>query len=534
MAGRETPRQKLIAMMYLVLTALLALNLSKDVINAFVVVNDTVKKTNLNLSHKLDDIYDNFEKNYMFDGVKVKPHWDKAVVAQELSTALVSYLTNIRNEVVAVTAGISIDSASKVSIKDIAKKDNFDIPTAYFLGSSSTGAGSVASDINQQINSYHKEIKELANEAGFKNFKTGLEIKGPYYSADGMKESWETHFFYHTILAADVTILNKLISDVRNTEFDLVNSLHKLIGKDDFKFDKIEAKILPESKYVLSGDEYKAEIIVAAYDTSQIPEVYFMEDIEYMYETQIRDANLIKSSSGKIDINFRAFYPGRKTYAGIVRVKTGSGNIQDYHFTGEYQVVSSSYSISAKKMNVFYVGVSNPVSIDISGIPRSKIIPTISCGYISDDPYSGDWIVNVPNGCRETNIKLNAYVNGELRYLGSKRFRVKKLPSPKATIANKSSGFISSDILIAAGAIIPRMPDDFDFASTFVVSSFSMSIQRGFKIYSLESKSAYLTSEMVDHIRRSNRGQSIVFENIVTRDSEGLEREISPIVLTIN
>ena len=133
---------------------------------------------------------------------------------------------------------------------------------------------------------------------------------------------------------------------------------------------------------------------------------------------------------------------GLKKYAGFVRVKTGTGILNDYHFNGEYFVTKPSYSISAKKMNVFYIGVDNPVSIDISGIPRENLIPSISCGTIKPDPSSPDWIVNIPSGFTDAIVTISANINNERKYLGSKRFRVKDIPDPIASIANKNSGII--------------------------------------------------------------------------------------------
>lgn len=534
MAGKETPRQRMIGIMYLVLTALLALNVSKDVINAFVVVNESVMESNYNLSNKLDDIYANFEKNYLFNQAKVKPFWDKAIIVKEKSDELVDYVRSVRYEVISKTEGISIDSATKISVKDIKKKDNYDIPTTYFIGSQYNDYDGVAKELKRRIDIFREELIKQVDVKNKDNLNLGLNTKGPYFNADGLEEDWGTHFFYHTILAADIAILNKIISDIYNAEFDVVNLLHKSIGQGDFKFDKIEAKVLPESKYVFRGDVYNAEIIVAAYDTSQSPEVYYLNDLDYLSVSQINRANVLRSETGKINLRLPASSLGTKKYAGIVRAKTGLGVVNDYHFSGEYTVTNPSYSISAKKMNVFYIGVDNPVSIDISGIPREKISPTISNGTIIADPSSNDWIVEVPTGSPDVVINIRATINGELKNMGSKKFRVKNMPNPIATIANKSSGVLKKEIMIAAGAILPKMPDDFDFDHYFVISSFTMSLQRGFKVYNLDSKNTYLTKEMIGQIEKTNRGQSIVFENIIVRDPEGKEREISPIVLTIN
>ena len=533
-AIRETPRQKMIGMMYLVLLALLALNVSKDVINAFVVVDENILQSNENLSKKLQDIYLNFEKIYQLNRIKVKPFWEKAKEAKILSQEMVQYIDNIRYELISKTEGISIDSAKNISVKDIQKKDNNTIPTNYFLGNSDDGSDGVSKELKDKINEYNKIMLKLVDPKYSDIVNLGLSTEGPYYNADGKEQNWETHFFYNTILAADIPILNKIISDIYNAEYDVVNLLHKSIGQGDFKFDKIEAKVLPNSNFVFIGDEYKAEIIVAAYDTTQNPEIYFLEGVDYLPLSQLDQATLLDRIPGKTNIMFPARSEGIKKYAGIVRTKTSTGIIQDYHFNGEYVVAEPSYTISAKKMNVFYIGVGNPVSISISGIPKENLIPSISCGTLERDPSNDDWIVNIPPDFTEAIINISANINGVIRKLGVKKFRVKRLPNPVATIANKNSGVIDREIMIAAGVISPKMPSDFEFDHSFLISSFTMTIQRGFKVYHFNSSNSYLTDEMIEQIKRTNRGQNIVFEDIIARDPDGVERTISPIVLTIN
>lgn len=534
MAGRETPRQRMIGIMYLVLTALLALNVSKDVINAFVVVNENILESNINLSQKLQDIYANFEKNYNFNQTKVKPFWDGAKEARVLSNEMVKYINNIRYEVIATTERVSIDSAKNIRVKDINKKDNNTAPTTYFLGKQHDDSVTIAKQLKNRIIEYRKNMLNLVDPKNFENVNIGLNTEGPYYDADETEENWEMHFFYNTIIVADITILNKLITDVHNAEFDIVNLLHKSIGQGDFKFDRIEAKILPRSNFVFIGDEYNAEIIVAAYDTSQSPEVYYSQGIDFLPVEQYKQAILLDSKSGKIVINLPARSEGIKKYAGFVRSKAGMGIINDYHFSGEYIVAKPSYTISAKKMNVFYTGVDNPVSISISGLPKESLTPSISCGTLKRDPTNDDWIVNIPAGFTEAIINISVNINGVQRAMGSKRFRVKRFPNPIATIANKNSGVINREIMIAAGTITPKMPEDFEFDLSFEVTSFTMTIQRGFKVYNLNSNNSYLTDEMIQQIKRTNRGQNIMFENIIARDPDSLNRTLAPIVLTIN
>ncbi|PIY30477.1 MAG: hypothetical protein COZ08_12680, partial [Bacteroidetes bacterium CG_4_10_14_3_um_filter_42_6] len=166
---KESPRQRMISMMYLVLTALLALNVSKDVINAFLVVNDNIVQTNENLSQKLNDIYADFEKNYQINQVKVKPYWEKAQEAKALSREMVDYVQNVRNELIADTENVSIDSAKLISVKNIKKKDNYLVPTRYFMGSSNDGSDGASKKLKDRIILFRQEMLALVDPRNLQN-----------------------------------------------------------------------------------------------------------------------------------------------------------------------------------------------------------------------------------------------------------------------------------------------------------------------------------------------------------------------------
>ncbi len=534
MAGyKETTRQKMISMMYLVLYALLALNVSKQVLDAFVVVNKSIEVTNKNLSQRLEDMYSGFEKNYEFNPGKVKPYWDKAKQARMLSQDLVNYIQQVKNQVVAKTEHISMDSARITPLRLLNSKDDYETPTNYFLGNTDDGQSGMAIKLKNKLDDFRKNLLALVDQAEFKDINSNLATTGPYFNADGQKQNWQLHYFYHTILAADITILNKFQSDVYNAEYEIVDYLYKSIGKGNFKFDKIEAKILPKSNFVFQGDDYQAQVIVAAYDTTQSPSVYLKRGVDYLAPDSAKDATLLGVSPGRIMINFPAEKLGVNQYAGFVRERMANGEINDFPFHGEYVVSKPLLTVSAKKMNIFYIGVSNPVSIAISGIPAENLMPVISCGTIQRVPNSTDWVVNIPPGNKLALIKVFADINGEKRQLGSKLFRVKKLPTPVATIGGRNSGGITAQIMLAAGALAPQMPDDFDFDQSFSITSFTMTLQRGWQVFHYNSGNAYLTGEMRDQIQRTNRGQNIIFENIMASDPNGITRKLAPIILTI-
>jgi gliding motility-associated protein GldM len=531
---KETPRQKMIGMMYLVLTALLALNVSKDVLNAFSVVNDSVLLTNENFSRKRTGVYKDFENNYSLNQIEVGPFWDKAKKAMALSAEMVEYIENLRDNLISATENIPLDSAGKIPLLKLQTRDNYTSPTNFLIGSQEDGSTGKARELKKKIIKYREDMINLVDPKYRDQIRLGLETDGNYFDASGKKQSWEFHYFYDLPLAADIPILNKFITEVNNAELEVVNNLLYAISADDFKYDRIEAKVLPKTNYLFTGDQYEAEVIVAAYDTSQSPNVYFMRGVDSLPVSLKDQATLISSQNGRINFNFPASSAGLQKYAGFVSVKNSSGSENTYHFNSEYIVSQPSLTVSATNMNVLYVGVNNPLSISVSGVPAENIFPVISSGTLKPNKgKGGGWIATVPAGNRQATIEVSVKINGKMKRMGSEIYRVKNLPDPVPYIASIKDGFVSRDNLIASGRIIPRMPDDFEFDYSFQVLSFKMTMQRGFNVYHYESKSNKLTDEMITQIRNTNRGQNIIFEDIVALDPAGTNRVLSPLIITI-
>lgn len=533
-SSANTPRQKMIGLMYLVLTAMLALNVSIEVMNAFSLVNDSVLSTNASVVRKLKDTFRNFEKDYQLNENEVKPFYTKAKEAQRLSVEFVEYIENLRDEIIAKTEDIPIDSARNKPMSKLEKKDDYVTPTRILMGSSDNGSNGKSGELKQRIIEYREKMIVLVDPKYQDQLKIGLETDGDYSDSSGAKQSWEVHNFYDIPLAAIIPILNKIISDVNNTELDVVTVLHKAITAEDYNYERIEAKILPKANYLFVGDQYEAEVIVAAYDTSRSPNVYVMHGIDSLPVSRKDQATLVSSQNGRVKFNFPATSAGVEKYAGFVSVQNGSGVENTYHFHHEYMVANPSLAVSATNMNVLYVGVNNPLSISVSGVPRENIFPTISCGSLKPNPDKVGWMAIVPGDCKQAIIEVSVKNNGSLKRMGSEIFRVKKLPDPVPYIAGKKDGFISRDILISSGYIIPKMPADFEFDYSFQVLSFRMSMQRGFNLTHYDSQSNKLTDEMIKQIRNTNRGQSIIFEEIVALGPDGANRTLSPLIISIN
>ncbi|HLN52209.1 MAG TPA: gliding motility protein GldM [Lentimicrobium sp.] len=510
MAGyKETPRQKMIAMMYLVLTALLALNVSVEIINAFVVVNKSMEGTNENLKSKNMETYARFEQQNQLNEAKVGPYWEKAQEVRRISDEMINYIETVKWEVISRAEKITVDEAKVTPLGDIQAKDKYDESTHYFIGNSPDGSKGKAGELKRKIEKFKVDILAGLDPAQRQSIKLGLDTQGPFTDANRKKQNWEMHNFYHTILAANVTFLNKLIADVRNVEGDVVSTLFNSISAEDFKFDQLAARVIPNSRMVFSGDQYEAEIMVAAIDTKQNPEV-------------VINGRNIPTENGVAKYTVGAGATGLQTYKGEIRVVDPTGALKTYPFEGDYFVMTPSLSVAPTKMNVFYANVDNPVTISASGIPESQIAASISSGTIRK--VGKEWVVKVPSGVSKATVSVSHNDKGKVRNMGKAEFRVKRVPSPTAYIANSDGGPISKSMLLASKAIIPKMPEDFDFDLNFEITSFTFVGVRGGDIVEDQANNNRLTSKMTSFIEASKKGQRIWLENIMAKGPDGTRK----------
>ena len=535
MAGyKETPRQKMIGMMYLVLTALLALNVSKQILDAFVVVNESMETTNVNFSKKLDNSYTKFKIQYQLNPNKVGPYWEKAQRAQKLSRDLVNYVDSIKYVVIQRTEKLpTLEEAKKLNLQNVQRKDNYDTPTRFFIGSSTDGSAGESKILREKIETYKKQMVELVDDKYKSTIKIGMDTKGPFYDADGQKQNWEMHNFYRTILVATVTILNKIEAEIYNAEFDVVNNLLSTISAEDWKFDVIRAKVIPKSAYVFMGDEYQAEILVAAYDTKQNPDVRYTFGADTLTPANFKNATRLEGSEGVVTLKMGANGEGLKRFAGIIKIVSPLGDTMSFHFKDEFIVAKPIITISPTKMNVFYIGVDNPVAISVPGSPE-KVLPTISVGNIRQD--GKDWMVSgLPNSAREAVITVNAIFSGKSKKMGTYSARLKTVPDPIIKIAGKNEGFISKSLVAASPILVPTMPPGFDFDLHYQVTSFVFSTATSAgEGNDIKVQGNRLTPEILKIINNARRNQRIWFDEIYVKGPDGSRKVNTNLSLKLN
>jgi len=537
MAGyKETPRQKMIAMMYLVLTALLALNVSKEILDAFLIVNESISVTNQKFAAKIDKTYIDFEKQYQLNPEKVQDEWEDAQQVKAHTQNIINYVDSLKAEVISFTERIPFEEAKIIPLIEVTKKDDFDAPTNFFIGNS-TKKGA-AGPLEDSMGAYRDRMLRFINEdiRPIYDARISLKTDGEYRNADGKKQKWADHNFFHTILAADVTILNKIKAEIYNTESDIINYLYSSITEEDYKFSDLNAKVVAKSNYVFKGGDYEAEILVAAVDPTQNPIVYIMENADTMRIDQISMAHqTIHGDKGSVILTLPASSEGTKKYAGIIEMKDPQGLPKYYPFRQEYVVAKPSATISPTKMNVFYKGVDNPISISASGKADYQLDVRITDGRVIRTDTG--WIVNdLPGEAYETTISIYADDADGKKFMGEQYFRVKNLPNPSALVMGADEdGKISKKRLLKNPFLICMLPDYVDFKFDFKVLSFQMIIPTGGGSQYVTTEKAdgmMLTERMKAAIEGTGKDDIIIFQNIRAKGPIRT-RKVKPLTITI-
>ncbi|NPD44444.1 gliding motility protein GldM [Lentimicrobium sp. S6] len=517
MAGfKETPRQKMIGMMYLVLTALLALNVSKEILDAFIIVNDSVEKTSENFSAKIAALHEDFSMQYQMNQDKVGPFYTKSEEAKNYSQDLINYIDSVKFVVIARVERIPFDTARIMKLADIKAKDNYNDPTSYLVGGEGMKNGEGYAMMNK-INEYKVRMLELIPEEEREMLNIGLETGGNYRSTSKQSLDWVQYNFYHTILAADVTIFNKIVNEIRNAEYDVVSHLYQGIDKEDFKFSDIKAKVLPQSRYIFKGETFDAEVFLAAVDENSEPEMYYQMGAVDWDDSFINSATHLTGDSGfvRLSINTSNLETREYTFAGQIGVKSPTGQIDFKPFKSSFIVAEPSANVAATKMNVFYRGVDNPIRLSAAGVPASQLKYDIFGDGLIANTADGLIVKNLKKRTvQSVTIKVYSEIGNQRKELGEQVFRVKDLPPPNINVRNMDKGVVARQSLLANPYLLCELPEYVNFEYKYQVTRFTLSIVKNGDNFDKQASSPYLTEDMKSYIQTARKNTMLVFSNI--------------------
>lgn len=472
-SGKLSPRQKMIGMMYLVLTALLALNVSKEILEAFVTINAGLENTGTSFDQDLASLYARFDEKKSIDPLRVTANWEKAQEAKKMSKELNQYIDLLKKRLIRETEGYANHEEDTARLMYIEGKDNYDVSTDILIGDSEDGSAGESRVLKTKLDEYEKNLLALLPENTAKQLHLNIETEDP---ADGGEtRTWEMRNFYHTPLAASVTILSKIEDDIKSAEADVVEELLKATDSDIIPFDTVAARVIAPTSYVLLGEEYNAEIFLAAFNRTLVPQVY-IGDYDPATGKMIGGYDSLPVHDGLGQYNLKTDKEGIMTYEGVINMKTPKGTYMQFPFSSQYIVARPSATASADKMNVMYAGLENPITVSVPGVPNEKV--RVSCDNGTLTPLGGGkYNVTKPVAGRPCHINISAETDsGSVRPMGVMEFRVKQLPAPMVYPSGATSPRTTASSLATSIGMVCTYGPDFNFNAKASVVSFSMDI----------------------------------------------------------
>lgn len=560
--GKETPRQKMIGMMYLVLMALLAMNVSKEVLTAFVVINGAMEKTNEAFSAQNSKTMNEFQKQHGMDPEKVGPWLQKAQNVTKAAQATHDYIEYLKKAVIARTevGGKDNDEAINNYVEKhtsnevpeaevwdlglVEAKDNYDAVTNIMIGSDAAKPKDgplSAVELRQKIEDFVTTATNELPSRARANFDAGITFDDVQVSRSGETQSWEAGNFYHVPLAAVITNLTRLQADVKKAQADALTLLMMNISAQDFKFDEIAVKVIPNSNYVVIGDSFKADVIVAAYSTTDDPQMIVgkgvdttdgkSEVIDPMEET-----DRIKIENGVAQYGYKVAQEGEVEWGGVIKLRQPGGGPDDfisYPFSHSFIAAKPSTVVSPTKMNVVYRGLNNPIDVSVAGFSATKINATTTNGTLKQiGPGKYELKPGTQAVCK---VSVSVETENGSKPMGEPfEFRVKNIPKPEPFFAGQTgSGTVPSGAL-RQQTDVKAILQDFDFEGvTYNVVEFTINVNKGGRITNLTSNSNKLTGQQKSLLSNLGRGDQMQVRNIWAVGPDGQRKALAPIVLDV-
>ena len=532
MSGEKlSPRQKMIGMMYLVLTAMLALNVSKEAVEAFKNVDMGLTQIIANYEKKNDLIYEDFARAADENPQKAGKLKNTAFEMRNRANEVFDFIQGLKIEIINTAEGpdnLAV-RGDEVFIEEVKKIDDNNIPSEILIGANENGKAYTLKSLLNEYRDFLVDVlegKSPASEEAIRNMLDTSDGK----DEDGQPSPWANHTFHTLPLVAVICILSEHQVAVRNAEREVLNYLYDQIDASSFKFNKLMAIVIPTySNYVTLGSDYEAKVFISAMDTTQKPKI------------RVGNEQLPIDESGKGIYRVKASSVGTRSWGGVIELKAPDGSLREYPFSDSYIVGEQNVIISPTAMNVMYAGIANPIDVSVPGVSPDKIRIDVENGARTTErvkdskgvDFKGTYSIK-PNAVgQNVRVIVTADISGKPVRFAPYEFRVKAVPAPIATFAQKSTGTVSKSVAAAQQGVFAIMPD-FDFDLNYQVTGFSILYSDRGNDYEEASTSSSLTAKQRDLINRLNRGNNLIIKDIKAKGPDGRTVDLSPIILKID
>ncbi|MFN8311046.1 MAG: gliding motility protein GldM [Chitinophagales bacterium] len=524
--GKLTPRQKMINMMYLVLTALLAMNVTNEILNAFKTVNNSIAKSNEIVTSKNNTTYDAFVEAVKDPQTAAKaqlwkPKADKIkAIASELSAFLETQKMEMKKR-----SGLQINPETK---EEEFKVDDLEAPT-YFMIEQKKGT-----EIYDRMLKFKKDMLAVLNPNDFEDPKLKADVQkavdefnkslpinmpipksesGASYSNDGA--GWSQANFHMTPTIAAVTILTKLQSDVKSSEAQMVDYCFKQIGSVKVIYDNFQAIASASTNYAMPGDPVEVYAGVGAFSEASKPNITI-------------NGSPVALVDGMATFKTTAAGAGEHGVPVKISYTKPDGTIATLDKTIKYTVgTPAGTAVMLDKMNVVYIGVDNPMTISSGAGDEKTSVSGNGLTLTKSGP--GKYIARATAPSNTAGITVSVTGGKSTPF----PIRVKRIPDPVPTLGGKLRGGNAQPGTIKAQSGIVPLLENFDFEAKFNVQSFSMVFVSKGEIFRAEASGPLFNAQMQGFLGRAKPKDVLYLEDIKVVGPDGQSRKLGQIVFTI-
>ena len=531
----------MIGMMYLVLTAMLALNVSTDILNGFTVVDNSLHSSIDGNNNRNGNFYYRFWKASKREEVKVGPWYKKSQELKNKADEAYNFVQNFKEQIVRYADGSGAVDKRIAQNKDVEgydptrfveSKDNRDAAPRYAIDEEH------GTELKKVLNDYLSYLCQLTDTGEYgqqrrDELKMIFNTDDVYMETEKREMPWEVAMFYDMPAAAATTLLSKIQNDIRATEGQMIQYLYDRTDANDITVNRMSAYVIPRSESVPVGGRYEAQLLLAGVDTLQQPEYY-------VNGQKIGNDGLY---------SFTASGVGEHSFSGVIKYRNNAGEPVEAHFSQRYVVVEGqeiklpekqdkltpNVAITNRDLAVVYQGYSHNFMVTSTTVPAANLNVTATGASVSKVSPGLFRIVASASPGSDITINVTGSYQGKSVSLGSEKFRVKKLPKPQVSLSVGGREFTGGKIprgqLINQGAsLIASYGEDALIKADFTIQSFQIYAQGKY----LQSNGPHYTAEQLALLKSLSMGTPVMFLGIKAKGPGGVVLDPRPISFVLN
>jgi gliding motility-associated protein GldM len=482
--------------MYLVLTALLALNVSNEILHAFHTVNNSLNNATSMVEKKNEDVFNSFKKKLEDPKTKEKAAiWEpKAQKAKAIADALYTYIEDLKLEL-KKESGLKKGENGEEDYKE----DNLDAATRLFVEPPPSGKGK-GKELFEKLKKFKEDILAIDPNILAELGPLPLDLSAPKTNNANVKDDLPYLYFHMTPTIAAITILSKFQNDVKNSEAQLVDLCHKKIGEVELIYDEFAAFAGTSSQYLMPGEELVITAGIGAFSKAAKPSI------------SIDGANVNVKDDGTAEYKTTVSNAGSNTKKVHISFTKPDGTIATVEKDVKYTVgVPSGLVVSTDKTRVFYQGLENPLSVTGGGGDEKVTVTVEGNGVSSKKAGPGQYIVSCLNLGSATVTASDGKNNQKII------IPIKRVPDPLATVGGKANGPLAANVLRVQKGVAAELRDFiFEGVSYKVIAFTLICTGKGFEqgLGVAEVSGAYFNPEALDLLKRCQSGSTVVIDEI--------------------